>query len=81
MFSIDVILEEDKDGGYVAKCPAFPGCNSQGETEDEAMKNILDALELWLKTQQDRTILEWSLNDQIRAVSKRELQFTVICSR
>lgn len=81
MFSVDVILEVDEDGGYVAKCPAFPGCVSQGETEDEALKNILDALELWLKTQQDRILKEWSANDQVHAVSKRELQFTTVCSR
>ncbi len=80
MFSIDVILEEDEDGGFVVRCPAFPGCVSQGETEEAAMKNIVDALELWLKTQQDKTLQEWSANDQGYATSKRELQFTTVCS-
>jgi len=39
-----VILEEDKDGGYIATCPSFEGCYSQGNTVEEALKNIKEAI-------------------------------------
>jgi antitoxin HicB len=39
-----VIVEEDEVGGYVATAPAFPGVVDQGETEEEALTNIRDAL-------------------------------------
>ena len=41
-----VVLEPDPEGGYVAVVPAFPGCYSQGETMDEALSNVLEAIEL-----------------------------------
>jgi predicted RNase H-like HicB family nuclease len=41
-----VILRRDTtDGGYVARCPALPGCVSQGETKAEALANIREAIE------------------------------------
>lgn len=39
-----VIVEEDVAGGYVATAPAFPGVVDQGETEEEAVMNLRDAL-------------------------------------
>jgi predicted RNase H-like HicB family nuclease len=41
-----VTLEQDEDGMYIATCSCFPGCISQGETEEEALKNIKEAIEL-----------------------------------
>lgn len=43
-----VILEEEKDGGYVAAYPSFEGCYSQGDTMDEALQNIKEAILLCL---------------------------------
>ncbi len=41
-----VILTSDlEDGGYTAECPAIPGCISEGDTVEEALVNIRDALE------------------------------------
>jgi len=40
-----VVLEPCDEGGYVVSCPALPGCHSQGETKEEAMANIKDAIE------------------------------------
>lgn len=41
-----VILTPDlEDGGYTAECPAIPGCISEGETVEEALANIKEALE------------------------------------
>ncbi|HYM11398.1 MAG TPA: type II toxin-antitoxin system HicB family antitoxin [Bryobacterales bacterium] len=44
-----VILEWEPDGGYVAMVPVLPGCVSQGDTRDEALKNIREAIELYVE--------------------------------
>ncbi len=43
-----VIIEPDEDV-YVAYCPELPGCVTYGKTEEEARKNIMEALELYLR--------------------------------
>jgi predicted RNase H-like HicB family nuclease len=40
-----VILIEDEDGGFVVEVPSLPGCYSQGDTVDEALENIKEAIE------------------------------------
>jgi predicted RNase H-like HicB family nuclease len=45
-----VVLEREEDGGYHAFCPALPGCHSQGDSLDEAMANIKEAMELYLES-------------------------------
>ncbi|HUT03725.1 MAG TPA: type II toxin-antitoxin system HicB family antitoxin [bacterium] len=45
-----VILERDVEtGDWAVWCPELPGCASAGETEDEALKNIREAIELYLE--------------------------------
>lgn len=39
-----VVLETEDAGGYVVTCPAFDGCYSQGETIEEALENIREAI-------------------------------------
>ena len=41
---LEVILEKDEDGFYVASCPAIKGCHSQGQTKREALENIREAI-------------------------------------
>lgn len=41
---LPVILERDETGMIVAECPAIPGCVSQGQTEQEALANIREAI-------------------------------------
>jgi antitoxin HicB len=43
-----VILVPQPEGGYFVECPSLPGCYSQGETVDEAVANIREAIELAL---------------------------------
>ena len=44
-----VILQRESDGGYVAIVPASPGCVSQGGTREESLKNVAEAIELYLE--------------------------------
>jgi len=44
-----VILIPDETGGYVVEVPSLPGCYSQGETVDEAIENIREAIELHIE--------------------------------
>ena len=44
-----VIINQDEDGVFVASCPAIPGCHTQGDTYEEAEKNIKGAIRLCLK--------------------------------
>ena len=41
----EVILESEEDGGYSVHCPALKGCHSQGQTVEEALANIKEAIE------------------------------------
>ena len=45
-----VLLEKDEDGVFVATVPSLPGCISQGKTEEDALKNIKEAIELHLSS-------------------------------
>ena len=46
-----VIIEQDEDGGYIGKVPELQGCLSQGDTLDELMRNIKEAIELCLEVE------------------------------
>ena len=41
---------EEIDEGFAVWCPGLPGCWSQGETEEEALENIKDAITTYLET-------------------------------
>ena len=43
-----VILEQEPDGGYVASVPALPGCITQGDTRDEVLKNVREAIAVYI---------------------------------
>lgn len=42
---VKAIVHEAEEGGYWAEVPAIPGCASQGETEEELMRNLQEAIE------------------------------------
>jgi antitoxin HicB len=44
-----VILQKEDDGGYVVTVPILPGCVSQGDTRAEALRNIEEAIELYVE--------------------------------
>ena len=46
---LTIVLEPQEEGGFTAYVPSLPGCISQGETKEEAIKNITEAIELYLE--------------------------------
>jgi len=45
-----VLIQQDEDGIFVAKCPSLPGCISQGKTREESLTNIKDAVNGYLQS-------------------------------
>ena len=50
---LKVILELSNDGGYTVYVPSLPGCISEGDTKEEALSNIKEAIELYLEPVED----------------------------
>jgi predicted RNase H-like HicB family nuclease len=49
-YNYTVIFEREEDGGYHAFCPALPGCHTQGDSYDETIMNIQDAIKLYIES-------------------------------
>jgi predicted RNase H-like HicB family nuclease len=45
----NIVIEQDKDGIYIASVPELPGCHSQANSFDELNKRIIEAIELYLE--------------------------------
>ncbi|MFQ6135991.1 MAG: type II toxin-antitoxin system HicB family antitoxin [Candidatus Hydrothermarchaeales archaeon] len=52
-----VILEPAEEGGYTVYVPSLPGCISEGNTKEEALKNIKEAIELYLEPKDKELVL------------------------
>jgi predicted RNase H-like HicB family nuclease len=50
---LKVYLEASDEGGYTVIVPSLPGCISEGETKEEAIKNIEEAIKLYLEPVED----------------------------
>jgi predicted RNase H-like HicB family nuclease len=50
IYNYTILLEKEADGGYHAFCPILKGCHSQGDTFEEAVQNITEAMELYLES-------------------------------
>ena len=48
-YHLQVVIEMDEDGKYVAWCPALKACYTQGDTFEEAMENVRDVIEMCLE--------------------------------
>lgn len=55
---LKVILEPSEEGGYTVYVPSLPGCISEGDTKEEAMSNIKEAIELYLESVEDDPVYE-----------------------
>ncbi|MDT4896540.1 MAG: hypothetical protein QOH25_1617 [Acidobacteriota bacterium] len=52
--NFDVTIDRDEDGLWVVECPAIPGCVSQGNTKEEALENVKEAIALCLEVRAER---------------------------
>ncbi|UXE60494.1 MAG: type II toxin-antitoxin system HicB family antitoxin [Woronichinia naegeliana WA131] len=50
IYNYTVLLEREEDGGYHAFCPILKGCHSQGDTFEQAIDNITEAIELYVES-------------------------------
>ena len=53
--NLKVFLEPSDEGGFTAIVPSLPGCISEGDTREEALVNIREAIELYLEPVEDDT--------------------------
>jgi len=53
-----VVLEPSDEGGYTVFVPSLPGCISEGETIEDALANIQEAIELYLEPVEDDWVIE-----------------------
>ena len=49
-YNYTVIIEREEDGSYHAFCPALRGCHSQGDTYEETIQNIQEAIALYIES-------------------------------
>ncbi|GAH04718.1 unnamed protein product [marine sediment metagenome] len=54
---LEVVLEPSDEGGYTAYVPSLPGCISEGNTREEALANIREAIELYLEPVEDDRVV------------------------
>ena len=55
--NIRIVLEPSEEGGYTVYVPSLPGCISEGDTREEAIENIKEAIDLFLEPIEDEVIL------------------------
>lgn len=60
---VKVVLEPQEEGGYTVYAPSLPGCISEGDTKREALRNIKEAIELYLEVNEA----------EVRAVRGKEI--------
>jgi predicted RNase H-like HicB family nuclease len=66
---LSVIIRPGEDGFFVVECPALPGCMSQGRTEREALRNIEEAIALWLEVEAEKRAARLPPQAVIRTVA------------
>ena len=63
-----IIFWSNEDDAFVAEVPELPGCMAHGPTQDEALSNIREAMDLWIETAKE-------FGDPIPTPKGRRLQF------
>lgn len=51
-YQFTVLVEQDEDGVYISSCPALQGCHSNGDTYEEAIENIKEAIQVYIEAKQ-----------------------------
>ncbi len=64
---LKIIFEPSEEGGYTVYVPGLPGCISEGDTKEEALSNIREAIELYLEPAEDDMI--YADNNEIMEIA------------
>ncbi|MBN1780763.1 type II toxin-antitoxin system HicB family antitoxin [bacterium] len=56
--NLKIVLEPSEDSGFTVYVPSLPGCISEGDSREEALTNIKEAIELYLEPVEDDMIYE-----------------------
>jgi len=56
--NIKAVIHSAEEGGFWAEVPALPGCITEGDTMDEVMDNLKDAIEGWLEVANERQMAQ-----------------------
>jgi len=51
----NIVIEQDEDGYYIGSVPELPGCHTQAKSLDELNKRIIEAIQLYLQVDKERT--------------------------
>ncbi|KCZ70704.1 hypothetical protein ANME2D_02727 [Candidatus Methanoperedens nitroreducens] len=81
-YAIEIFYSEE-DEGYIAIVPELPGCSAFGETEEEALKEIKIAIDLWLETakKEGREIPKPAGKELLRVVVEELTSFSNACTK
>ena len=66
---IKIVLEPSDEGGFTVYVPSLPGCISEGDTEEEAINNIKEAIELYLEPIDDDVISSTSPRTVVKEIT------------
>ena len=64
---LKVVIHEAEEGGYWAEVPSIPGCATQGDTFEELLENIYEAIEGCLSV--DVNTIEFNENDRVMEIA------------
>lgn len=65
--NLRVVLEPSDEGGYTVYVPSLPGCISEGDTREQALENIREAIELYLEPIEDD--VHYTLNAELLEIA------------
>jgi len=60
-----VVLEPSDEGGYTVHVPALPGCISEGDSREEALDNIREAIQLYLEPSESQQLPDEALVEEL----------------
>lgn len=78
IFNFQVIIEQDEDGNFVASVPAIPGCHTESNTYEEALKNAKEAIDLCLEEAEQNKSYHSQINWPDKSETSRFLGITNI---
>lgn len=60
-----VVIEPDESGGYVVDVPALPGCVTHGDTVDEALRHVREAIALYLRAEDAESLARAGVRKEV----------------